>query len=100
MRGWWLSSPPFQADRDAALNVRQRILHLLACQHITGGLYRTRPKGLCKVSLEGRTRNFTGLDSPYEAPIGADLVLGTTRVNLNKATAQVCERVLRHCRTR
>jgi bifunctional enzyme CysN/CysC len=33
------------------------------------------PKGLYKRALAGEIKNFTGVDQPYEAPEGADLVL-------------------------
>ncbi len=36
------------------------------------------PKGLYKKARAGEIRNFTGIDSPYEPPLRADLGLDTT----------------------
>jgi bifunctional enzyme CysN/CysC len=35
------------------------------------------PKGLYKKARRGELKNFTGVDAPYEAPEGAELVLNT-----------------------
>ncbi|BCP51631.1 adenylyl-sulfate kinase [Kaistia sp. 32K] len=35
-------------------------------------------KGLYKKAREGQIKNFTGIDSPYEAPLSADIHLDTT----------------------
>jgi bifunctional enzyme CysN/CysC len=35
------------------------------------------PKGLYKRAAAGQIRNFTGIDSPYEAPERAELTLET-----------------------
>jgi adenylylsulfate kinase len=37
------------------------------------------PKGLYKKARAGQIKNFTGLDSPYEAPLAADLTLETDK---------------------
>jgi bifunctional enzyme CysN/CysC len=39
---------------------------------------RRDPKGLYKRAMAGEIKNFTGLDSPYEAPEGAEIHLATT----------------------
>ncbi|MEI2386556.1 sulfate adenylyltransferase subunit CysN [Breoghania sp. JC706] len=36
------------------------------------------PKGLYKKAAEGKIKNFTGIDSPYEAPENAEIRLDTT----------------------
>ena len=36
------------------------------------------PKGLYKKAREGKIKNFTGIDSPYEEPEAAEIVLDTT----------------------
>ena len=38
---------------------------------------RRDPKGLYARALEGKIKNFTGIDSPYEAPESAEIVLET-----------------------
>jgi bifunctional enzyme CysN/CysC len=39
------------------------------------------PKGLYAKARSGQLPNMTGIDSPYEAPVSADLVLDTTRAD-------------------
>jgi bifunctional enzyme CysN/CysC len=50
------------------------------------------PKGLYKKAREGQIANFTGIDSPYEAPVAPDLHLDTTMSDPDA----LAERVLRY----
>jgi bifunctional enzyme CysN/CysC len=43
------------------------------------------PKGLYRRARRGELRNFTGIDSPYEAPEGPELRLDTTRLTADEA---------------
>ena len=70
---------PFRADRDA---VRQ---HLNADQfieiHVNTPLSecaRRDAKGLYRAVREGRIKNFTGIDSPYEAPLNPEYNIDTS----------------------
>ncbi|WP_138379230.1 sulfate adenylyltransferase subunit CysN [Luteithermobacter gelatinilyticus] len=47
------------------------------------------PKGLYKKARRGEIKNFTGFDSPYEAPERADITLDTTRLDAEQAADQV-----------
>lgn len=40
-------------------------------------------KGLYKKAREGKIKNFTGIDSPFEEPVKADIVLKTAEVDAN-----------------
>ncbi|MCE3270656.1 MAG: adenylyl-sulfate kinase [Ramlibacter sp.] len=48
-------------------------------------------KGLYQKARRGELKNFTGIDSPYERPENAALVVDTTRVTPEQAAAQVLE---------
>ena len=70
---------PFRADRDAAralfdpgefVEVHIRT-PLSVCEQ-------RDPKGLYKKARAGQIQNFTGLDSPYEAPAHPEVVIDTT----------------------
>ena len=37
------------------------------------------PKGLYARALEGKIKNFTGIDSPYEAPQSPEIVVDTSK---------------------
>lgn len=50
------------------------------------------PKGLYKKAREGKLRNFTGIDSPYEAPESPDVLIDTT----SKLPHESCEQIMIH----
>lgn len=50
------------------------------------------PKGLYKLARAGKIKNFTGIDSAYEVPEKAELVIETK----GKATAQCAKEILEH----
>jgi bifunctional enzyme CysN/CysC len=47
------------------------------------------PKGLYEKARAGEIKNFTGIDSPYEAPESADIVLETTSASAEDLAGQV-----------
>jgi bifunctional enzyme CysN/CysC len=48
-------------------------------------------KGLYKKARRGELKNFTGIDSPYEAPENPEIRLDTTRVSATEAADQIIE---------
>jgi bifunctional enzyme CysN/CysC len=70
---------PFRAEREAVRNLLAEGEFIEI--HVTAPLAVCEardPKGLYAKSRAGQLPNFTGIDSPYEVPEGADLVLDTT----------------------
>ena len=51
-------------------------------------------KGLYAKARAGDLKNFTGIDSPYEAPEAAEIVIDTTAVNAVEAAEAIVARVL------
>ena len=49
------------------------------------------PKGLYRKARRGELKNFTGIDSPYEAPENAELRLDTNRLTPDQAADAVLE---------
>jgi sulfate adenylyltransferase len=47
------------------------------------------PKGLYRRARAGEIPDFTGIDSPYEAPPDADLVIDTTHVSVPEAVKNI-----------
>jgi len=47
------------------------------------------PKGHYRRARAGEIRDFTGIDSPYEPPIDADLVIDTTATSVEEAVARL-----------
>jgi bifunctional enzyme CysN/CysC len=54
------------------------------------------PKGLYRKARDGEIKNFTGIDSPYEAPETAELTLLTVQND----PATLAEKVIDYLRTR
>jgi adenylyl-sulfate kinase len=57
---------------------------------------RRDPKGLYKKARAGKILNFTGIDSPYEAPDSPELVLHSDRAPVEQCVAEIIEYLLRH----
>ena len=49
------------------------------------------PKGLYKKAREGTLKNFTGIDSDYEIPVNAELVLKSGEVSPEQLTDQIVD---------
>lgn len=49
------------------------------------------PKGLYKKALAGDIENFTGIDSPYEAPKSPELVIETDKYSLEESVQQLMD---------
>ncbi len=44
-------------------------------------------KGLYKKARRGELKNFTGIDSPYEAPTAAEIHIDTTTMDADQAAS-------------
>ena len=53
------------------------------------------PKGLYKKARRGELRNFTGIDSPYEAPENPDVRIDTTTMTPAEAADKVIEEMVK-----
>lgn len=82
---------PFRADREAARQLFPVDTFIEVYISTPFEVCAQRdPKGLYREARAGRIKNFTGLDSPYEAPLAPDCQIDTSEVEL----AQACERLL------
>jgi adenylylsulfate kinase len=52
-------------------------------------------KGLYAKARRGEISSFTGIDDPYEAPTTPELVLDTSRMSVEEASARVMETIRR-----
>jgi bifunctional enzyme CysN/CysC len=50
---------------------------------------RLDPKGLYARAIAGKIKNFTGIDSPYERPEAADIVLRTVENSADESARRV-----------
>ena len=51
-------------------------------------------KGLYKKARAGDLKNFTGIDSPYEAPANAEIRIDTTRMTPEQAANLIIDTLL------
>jgi bifunctional enzyme CysN/CysC len=51
------------------------------------------PKGLYKKARAGEIRNFTGIDSPYEPPLKADIQLDAAHAGPEELADRIIERL-------
>lgn len=49
------------------------------------------PKGLYEKALNGKIKNFTGLDSPYEKPLNPDIYVNTLEYNIEESAKKIVE---------
>ena len=47
------------------------------------------PKGLYVRALEGKIKNFTGIDSPYEPPENAEIIVDTSKGTAEEVAAHI-----------
>ena len=57
------------------------------------------PKGLYRKARSGQLREFTGIDSPYEAPESPELVVDTSVEDIDHSVATLAEFVIGACRS-
>ena len=51
-------------------------------------------KGLYAKARSGQLKNFTGIDSPYEAPEAPEIHIDTTTMSIDEAAEQIVKQVL------
>lgn len=81
---------PFRADRE---RVRGLMMHgdflEIYCQCPIEVCEQRDVKGLYKKARAGEVKEFTGISSPYEAPLKPELVVDTANLSLDECTVQV-----------
>ena len=90
---------PFRAERRMARELfpSGRFIEIFVDTPIS--LCRTRdPKGLYRRAAAGELKNFTGVDSPYEAPQKPELVLHTENSSAEELADQIIQYLRRHGR--
>ncbi|MEZ5839330.1 MAG: adenylyl-sulfate kinase [Hyphomicrobiales bacterium] len=81
---------PFRADRQMARDLMQPGEFIEVFMQTPLELCIERdPKGLYKKALAGQIKNFTGLDSPYEAPETCELPLDTSAADAGTLAGMV-----------
>ncbi len=81
---------PYRAERDMARSLMPEgdFIEIYVSTSLEEAEKRD-PKGLYKKAREGKLKNFTGIDSPYEAPENPELTLDTERHSAEELADQV-----------
>jgi adenylyl-sulfate kinase len=81
---------PFRADRDKvrAMFAEGEFVEVFVDTPLEECEKRD-PKGLYRKAREGKIRDFTGIDSPYEAPTHAEVVLRTTAMSVHQCAEHI-----------
>ena len=85
---------PFRADRDAARVLFEdgEFVEVFADAPLEECEKRD-PKGLYKKARAGEIKEFTGIDSPYEAPANAEVVINTAEHDIEECVKRLIERI-------
>ncbi|MBF0381723.1 MAG: adenylyl-sulfate kinase [Magnetococcales bacterium] len=83
---------PFSADRKQARNyVSHGDFIEVYCQSSIEECEKRDVKGLYKRARDGEIKEFTGITSPYEAPINPELIVNTEELSLEHSVIKVWE---------
>ena len=81
---------PFRAERDLARNLMEEGEFIEIFVNTPLSVAETRdPKGLYKKARAGNLKNFTGIDSPYEAPENPEIEIDTAEMSVEDAAERV-----------
>ena len=81
---------PFRAERDLARNLMEEGEFIEIFVNTPLSVAETRdPKGLYKKARAGNLKNFTGIDSPYEAPENPEIEINTDDMSVEDAAERV-----------
>ena len=85
---------PYRESRDFVRGLCQEFVEI----HVSTPIEeceRRDVKGLYAKARRGEISSFTGIDDPYEAPATPELVLDTSRMSVDEASARVMETIRR-----
>ncbi|MCJ1883916.1 sulfate adenylyltransferase subunit CysN [Pseudomonas sp. LA21] len=87
---------PFRAERDMARNLAGEGNFLEIFVDTPLSLAEERdPKGLYQKARRGELKNFTGIDSPYEAPLSPEIRIDTRHESAEAAAERIVEILLK-----
>jgi bifunctional enzyme CysN/CysC len=87
---------PYQSDRDRARAATPERFHEIYVRADLETCEERDPKGLYKKAREGEIRDFTGIDSPYEAPLNPELVVDTQHNDIDICVRQIVDYIGKH----
>ncbi len=86
---------PFRAERQMARALLAEGEFIEVFMDTPLGVAEQRdPKGLYRKARRGELKNFTGIDSPYEAPEAADVRIDTAKVSAEQAADSIVQMLI------
>ena len=82
---------PYLADREKARTASGAHFHEIFVKADLATCEGRDPKGLYKKARAGEIEEFTGIDSPYEAPENPELVVDTQNYDVETCVEQVVD---------
>ena len=88
---------PFRSDRQMVRNLFPvgEFIEVYICTALEVCELRD-PKGLYKKAREGKIKNFTGIDSAYEAPTEPELVIDAGQLSITEAVQKIYHYLMAH----
>ena len=81
---------PFREDRTAVRNLISNSDFIeIYCKASLETCELRDVKGLYKRARAGKIKNYTGIDSPYEAPINPELIIDTDKETLDESVSKI-----------
>jgi adenylyl-sulfate kinase len=88
---------PFRADRDMVRKLLPDGEFIEVHVHAALDVCESRdPKGLYKKARAGQIKNFTGIDSPYEAPDKPELTIDTGKLSVQESVDTLLDYLRQH----
>ena len=80
---------PFKADRDKVRKIIGNDFIEVYCAANIDVCEERDTKGLYKKARSGEIKDFTGISSPYEAPINPEIIVDTGHLNLDESVEKI-----------
>lgn len=88
---------PFQEDRDRVRQLfRNKEFIEVYVKCALEECERRDPKGLYKKARIGEIQHFTGISSPYEAPLNPEIIIDTEHVAVDEASTKIIDYLRRN----
>jgi bifunctional enzyme CysN/CysC len=89
---------PYQTDRTRARAAAGQHFHEVYVKAELAVCEKRDPKGLYSRARTGEIAEFTGISSPYEPPLAAELIIETDKMDVAGCVSEIVEYVERHFR--
>jgi len=83
---------PYRENRDFARSICENFIEVYVKASIEECMRRD-VKGMYKLAKEGKIKNFTGIDDPYEEPLNPEIILETDEETVEESAEKVISKL-------